>query len=91
MLFIMALWKLVVFLSVGEQQEIQAVRSDDQSGDDPRPSVVNEPLSEYQVSHLATMSFLTLFPDGKGNPTNQGLLRNCKRVYHVQLIGITTL
>ena len=40
------------------------------------PSVDNEPLNEYQISHLATMSFPTLFPDGQGDPTNQGLLRD---------------
>ena len=40
------------------------------------PSVENEPLNEYQVSCLATMAFPTLFPHGKGNPTNQVLLRD---------------
>ena len=40
------------------------------------PSVENEPLNEYQVSCLATMAFPILFPDGKGDPTNQVLLRD---------------
>ena len=30
----------------------------------------------YRVSHLATMAFPTSFPNGKGAPTNQGLLRD---------------
>ena len=40
-----------------------------------RPRVETEPLNEYQISHLATMAFPTLFPDGKGDPTNLALLR----------------
>ncbi len=50
------------------------------------PSVENEPLNEYQVSHLATMAFPTLFLDGKGDPTNQGLLRDVplqERINHL--------
>ena len=67
------------FLPVGEQQqqELKAVKNQ-LSEKEPMalPSVNNEPLNEYQVSHLATMAFPTLFPDGKGDPTNQGLLRD---------------
>ena len=77
------------FLPVGEQQqqEMEAVRNQ-LSENKPMqwPSVENEPLNEYQVSHLATMAFPTLFPDGKGNPTNQGLLRDVplqERVKHL--------
>ena len=50
------------------------------------PSTENEPLNEYQISHLATMAFPTLFPDGKGDPTNQGLLRDVplqERIKHL--------
>ena len=65
------------FLPVGEQQqqEIGAVRNQ-LSENEPMqwPSLDNEPLNEYQVSYLATMAFPTLFPDGKGDATNQGLL-----------------
>ena len=62
------------FLPVGEkqqQQEIEAARNQ-LSENEPIewPSVHNEPLNQYQVSHLATMAFPTLFPDGKGDPTN---------------------
>jgi hypothetical protein len=56
------------FLPVGvqQQQEIEALKSQ-LSESEPTlwPSVDNEPLNEYQVSHLATMAFPTLFPDGK--------------------------
>ena len=50
------------------------------------PSVENEPLNEYQISHLATMAFPTLFPDGKGDPTNSGILRDVplqERIKHL--------
>ena len=67
------------FLPVGEQrqQEIEAIRTQ-LSANEPMtwPTIENEPLNEYQVSHLATMAFPTLFPDGKGDPTNQALLRD---------------
>ena len=77
------------FLPVGEQQqqEIEAVRNQLSENESmPWPSVENEPLNEYQVSHLATMAFPTLFPDGKGDPTNQGLLRDVplqERIKHL--------
>ena len=34
----------------------------------------NEPLNEFTVPFLATMCFPTLFPDGKGDPTNNAIL-----------------
>ena len=77
------------FLPVGEQQqqEIEAVRSQLSENESmPWPSTENEPLNEYQISHLATMAFPTLFPDGKGDPTNQGLLRDVplqERIKHL--------
>ena len=49
-------------------------------------SIENEPLNEHQVSHLATMAFPTLFPDGKGDPSNEGLLRDVpfqERIKHL--------
>ena len=73
------------FLPVGEQQqqELEAVRNQ-LSEKEPMawPSLDREPLNEYQVSHLATMAF----PDGKGDPTNQGLLRDVpfqERIKHL--------
>ncbi|CAB4012613.1 Hypothetical predicted protein [Paramuricea clavata] len=67
------------FLPVGEQQEqeIEAVRNQLSANEPmPWPTIESEPLNEYQISHLATMAFPTLFPDGKGDPTNQSILRN---------------
>ena len=80
------------FLPVGEQQqELEAVRNQ-LSANQPMewPSINNEPLNEYQISHLATMAFPTLFPDGKGDPTNQGLLRDIpfqERIKHLLKFG----
>ena len=77
------------FLPVGEQQqqEVEAVRNQLCENDPIEwPSVDNEALNEYQVSHLATMAFPTLFPDGKGDPTNQALLRDVffqERIKHL--------
>ena len=67
------------FLPVTEQQqkEIQAIRNQI-CGNEPInwPSVDNQPLNEYQTPFLATMAFPTLFPDGKGDPTNPSILRD---------------
>jgi hypothetical protein len=77
------------FLPVGEQQqqEIEAVRYQLTENDPMQwSSVENEPLNEYQISHLATMAFPTLFPDGKGDPTNSGILMDValqERVKHL--------
>ena len=65
------------FLPVGEQQqqELDAIRSQ-LSADDPVawPTAQDKPI-EYQIACLANMAFPTLFPDGKGDPTNQALVR----------------
>ena len=50
------------------------------------PSMENEPLNEYTTPFLATMAFPTLFPDGKGDPTNPSLHRDVpisSRVQHL--------
>ena len=77
------------FLPVGEQQEqeLNAVRNQ-LSGDEPMswPTVEDQPLNECQTPYLATMAFPTLFPDGKGDPTNQALTRDvplAERVKHL--------
>ena len=78
------------FLPVGEQQqqEIEAVRNQLFENDPMTwPTIEIEPLNEYQVSHLATMAFPS-FPDGKGDPTNQGLLRDVapqERIKHLEI------
>ena len=77
------------FLPVGEQQEqdIEAIRNQLYANELMTwPTIENEPLNEYQVSHLASMAFPTLFPDGKGDPTNQALLRDVpfqQRIKHL--------
>ena len=77
------------FLPVGEQQEqdIEAIRNQLYANELMTwPTIENEPLNEYQVSHLASMAFPTLFPDGKGDPTNQALLRDVplqERIKHL--------
>ena len=67
------------FLPVSEQQqqELYAIRNQ-LSADEPMswPTVEEQPLNKYQAPYLATMAFPTLFPDGKGDPTNQALLRD---------------
>lgn len=55
-----------------EQQEIEFIQQQVQ-GQINWPSVENSPLNEYTTSFLATMAFPTLFPDGKGDPTNPSL------------------
>lgn len=40
------------------------------------PRVKEQPLNEHETSYLATMTLSILFPDGKGDPTNQALVRD---------------
>jgi hypothetical protein len=40
------------------------------------PTVDDQPINEYQTPFLATLSFPTLFPDGTGDPTNPGILKD---------------
>ena len=35
-----------------------------------------KPLNEFKIELLATIAFPTLFPDGKGDPTNSATMRN---------------
>ena len=81
--------ELSSFLPVGEQleQELEAVRNQISDNEPmPWPTIENYPINEYQISHLATMAFPTLFPDGKCDPTNLALLRDVplqERVKHL--------
>ena len=77
------------FLPVGEEhkQELAAVRNQLPS-EEPMswPTVEDQPLNEYQTQYLAAMAFPTLFPDGKGDPTNPALQRNVslsERIKHL--------
>lgn len=50
------------------------------------PSIETEPLNEYTTPFLATMAFPTLFPDGKGDPTNPSIQRDVtfsSRIQHL--------
>ena len=68
------------FLPIPEcqQQEVQAIQQQlrHQPTHMPWPTVDNELLNEYLTPFLATLAFPTLFPDGKGGPTNPSLHRD---------------
>lgn len=77
------------FLPVNEQQqqELDAIK-DQLCPKEPInwPTVDDQPLNEYQTPFLATLAFPTLFPDGKGDPTNPSLLKEIplgERVKHL--------
>ncbi|CAH3156372.1 unnamed protein product [Porites lobata] len=60
----------------------------------PWPTVDNEPMNEYLTPFLATLAFPTLFPDGKGDPTNPSLRRDIplgERVKHLLKFGETKM
>jgi len=63
-----------------EQQEIQAIQqklsSTHFSPAMSWPTVDNEPINEYTTPFLATLAFPTLFPDGKGHPTNPSVYQD---------------
>ena len=67
------------FLPVGrhQKQEVEAIRNEI-SGKEPLnwPSHEDSPLDDYNTPFLATLAFPTLFPDGKGDPTNPSMVRN---------------
>jgi len=68
------------FLPLGQQQEQQmdVIRKEilGEENSINWPNISNQPLNEYQTSHLTSMAFPTLFPNGKGDPTNPSLLRD---------------
>ena len=66
------------FLPVNDthQQEIDFIRNNLSQGQINWPTLGNSPLNEYVTPYLATMAFPTLFPDGKGDPTNPAILKN---------------
>ena len=85
--------EMITFLPVGQQQQQQmdAIRNQLFAQDPVEwPTVTNEPLNEYQTPFLATMAFPTLFPDGKGDPTNRALLTDVplhERIKHLIKFG----
>jgi len=77
-----------------QQQEIQAVQQQLSSNNNtqhiPWPTVDNEPINEYVTPFLATMAFPTLFPDGRGDPTNPSLYKDvplAERIKHLLKFG----
>ena len=74
-----------------QAQEIDAVQQQlSHQATMPWPTVDNEPINEYLTPFLATLAFPTLFPDGKGDPTNPSLRRDIplgERVKHLLKFG----
>lgn len=75
-----------------QQKEIEAVREQlsRKATHIAWPTVDNEPINEYLTPFLATLAFPTLFPDGKGDPTNPALHRDLslgERVEHLLKFG----
>ena len=66
------------FLPVNDtnQQETEFIRNNLSQGQINWPTLGNSPLNEYVTPFSATMAFPTLFPDGKGDPTNPAILKN---------------
>ena len=76
------------------QQEIEAVQQQLSCNHNtkhiPWPTVDNEPINEYLTLFLATMAFPTLFPDGRGDPTNPSLYQDvtlADRIKHLLKFG----
>ena len=72
--------------SNNNQLEIDAIQAEINDLKVDWPSVDSNPVNEYTTHFLATMAFSTLFPDGKGDPTNPCLLRDvpfCNRIQHL--------
>ena len=59
-----------------QQQEVDFIHRQVLQGQADWPTLENNPLNEYVTPFLATMAFPTLFPDGKGDPTNPAIIRN---------------
>ena len=60
-----------------ESEAIKATFSDDSSTSPiPWPEIGGQPINEFRTPFLATMSFPTLFPHAKGDPSNPGRPRS---------------
>ena len=74
-------------VSEKQKQEVSAIR-DQLFSNEPLnwPIIDDQPINEYQTPFLATLAFPTLFPNGKGDPTNPSLLKDIplgERVKHL--------
>ena len=75
------------FMPVHQQQKQLSAIKDQLHPKQPmnEPRIDNQPLNEYQTPFWARLAFPTLFPDGKGDPTNLSLLKDIplgERVKH---------
>ncbi len=74
-------------VSEKQKQEVSAIRDQLFSNEPVNwPIVDDQPINEYQTPFLATLAFPTLFPNGKGDPTNPSLLKDIplgERVKHL--------
>ena len=43
-------------------------------------TIGSEPLNEFNVQFLASLAFPTLFPDGKGDPTNSAVVSDISKM-----------
>ena len=50
-------------------------------------NIGDEPLTEFDCQFLASMAFPTLFPDGKGDPTNSALLSDTSNKSPPNILG----
>lgn len=69
-----------------EKLEKDAILSEIGTGKMNWPTIEDNPLNEYSISGLATLAFPSLFPDGKGDPTNLCLHRDVpfnERIKHL--------
>ncbi len=74
-------------VSEKQKQEVSAIR-DQLFSNEPLnwPIIDDQPINEYQTPFLATLAFPTLFPNGKGDPTNPSFLKDIplgERVKHL--------
>ena len=77
-----------------EKLEKDAILSEIGTGKINWPTIEDKPLNEYTISGLATLAFPTLFPDGKGDPTNPCLHRDVpfnERIKHLLKFAETTV
>ena len=66
----------VLPLSTNDRLESDAIKDSLDCSKVDWPSVDSEPLNEYTTGFVTTFAFPTLFPDGKGDPTNPCLQRD---------------
>ena len=84
------------FLPCNENGKLEkdAVLSETGTGKINWPTTEDKPINEYTILSLPTLAFPTLFPDGKGDPTNPCLHRDVpfnERIKHLLKFAETTV